>query len=605
LSADVVGFSRLMGEDEQATLESLKQSRAAITKLVNEQKGHILDTAGDSVLAEFPSVVRAVECAIAIQKELDTLNHNRPQGRHMRYRIGVSLGDVIADEQTIYGDGVNLAARTQTLSDPGGICLSGPAYEQVRDKLDLKVESLGKQRLKNIAEPVVCYRVLFGQGQSSVSPKAFVRALLGVLAVAGIAAATIGIVLLLVDRDEPTVNPRPVPAGQPSVAVLPFTNLSDDPAQEYFSDGITEEIITSLSRLSGLLVISRSSSFAYKGQLIDVREVGKQLDARYVLEGSVQRYQDRVRIIAHFVDAESGFQLWAERYDRPFEDALALQDEITRQIVDSLSIELSAAERRNLAKRYTNDMQAFDNFLQGQAQFVRHTPEANRRARELFTRAIERDPAFARAYGAKALTYADAYRFFWTDSPEPDAEEALNLARQAVALDIDSPETNWVLGYVELFVAGDSERAIESGERALAGDPNNSDAHALLAVCYVFSGRPERGRELIEQAMQLNPHHPSQYPSVLGYAHFFSGEYDSARLALEEAIRQNPDRVSPNIFLVATLVRMGQLGDAKWQAEIVRSIDPQFDIQAWAQRWPYWEAEIRDRFVADLQRAGL
>ena len=387
--------------------------------------------------------------------------------------------------------------------------------------------------------------------------------------------------------------------------MLAFANLSGKDEFEYFSDGITDEIITSLSRLSGLLVISRTSSFAYKGKPIDIKEVGQQLGARYVLEGSVRRYGGRVRINAHFIDAMTGFQLWAERYDRPFEDVLGLQDEITRRIVGSLSVELSADERRALARRYTNDMQAFDYFLRGQAQFVRHTPDDNRMARKMFTGAIERDPAFARAYGAKALTFVDAYRFSWGDNPEAAAEQALTLARKAVALDIDSPEVNWVLGYVELFVSRDPERAIAAGEQAIVVDPNSADAYALLARAYLATGKPERARELIEKAMRLNPHYPSQYPSVLGYAHFFSKRYDSAIIALEDALRENPERLPPNVYLVATYVRSGRMDDAKWQAETVRSIDPRFVAGTWVERQAFSDRQTADRLVADLQRAGL
>ncbi len=387
--------------------------------------------------------------------------------------------------------------------------------------------------------------------------------------------------------------------------MLPFANLSGREAQSYFSDGVTDEIINALSRVSGLLVISRTSSFAYKGQPIDIKEVGRELGARYVVEGSVRRAGGRVRIIAQLVDAKTGFQLWAERYDRKLEDTLDVQDEVARRIVSSLSVELSEAERRSLARRYTNDVEAYDYFLRGQAEFVRHTAAANERARAMLDKAIERDPAFARAYAAKALTYADAYRFSWGDDADFAARQALGLARKAVSLDIDSPETHWVLGYVELFVSDDPEAALEAGRRALALEPSNADAHALLAVSHLYVSEPDRARELIQKAMRLNPHYPSQYPSVLGYAHFFSGRYDNARVALEEAIEQNPERTPPNVYLVATHMRAGRLEEARWRATLLRSIAPQFDAEAWAQRQPFVDRNTVKRVVADLRRAGL
>lgn len=402
------------------------------------------------------------------------------------------------------------------------------------------------------------------------------------------------------DSSPPTVVP-----DKPSIAVLPFVNLSGKEELGYFSDGITDEIITALSKLSGLFVISRTSSFTYKEQLIDIKQVGQKLGVRYVLEGSVRRSGGRVRVTAQLIDANTGFQLWAERYDRKLTDSLDLQDEITKRIVASLSIELSAAEQRTLAKRYTNDMEAFDYFLRGQALLVRHSKDANERARDMFAKAIERDPVFARAYAALALTYADAYRFFWSSDVDVAGRQAVDIAQKAVALDTDSPQANWVLGYVELFVSDNPKRAIESGRRALAFEPNNADGHALLAVSYIYAGQPDRARDLIQRAMRLNPHYPSQYPSVLGYAHFFSGRYDDARVALQEALEQNPERLPPNVYLAATYVRAGQLDEARWQAKMIRSIDPLFSARTWAKRQPFSHQGTLEDVVRDLERAGL
>jgi adenylate cyclase len=392
---------------------------------------------------------------------------------------------------------------------------------------------------------------------------------------------------------------------KPSIAVLPFANLSGKEELGYFSDGITDEIITALSKLSGVFVISRTSSFTYRGQPIDIKQVGQKLGVRYVLEGSVRRSGGRVRVTSQLVDTNTGFQLWAERYDRKLKDSLDLQDEITKRIVASLSIELSAAEQRTLAKRYTNDMEAFDYFLRGQALFVRHSKDANERARDMFAKAIERDPVFARAYAALALTYADAYRFFWSRDVDEAGRQAVDLAQKAVSLDIDSPQANWVLGYVELFVSGNPKSAIESGKRALAFEPNNADGHALLAVSHIYVGQPDRARDLIQKAMRLNPHYPSQYPSVLGYAHFFSGRYDDARVALQEALEQNPERIPPNVYLAATYVRAGELDEARWQAKVIQLIDPLFNVKTWARRQPFSEPGTLESVVKDLERAGL
>jgi adenylate cyclase len=603
LSADVVGYTRLMGRDEQATLESLKESRRIFAEHVAECDGRVNDTAGDSILAEFPSAVRAVECAIAIQGALRQRNGQLPEDRQMRYRIGINVGDVIADGDTIYGDGVNVAARTQELADPGGISICGPAYEQVRDKLDLNVESLGRQRFKNVAEPIVCYRIADKPGAAPTPPTRRYR-LLGTLAAVGVAAIAAGALLFQTERGE---EPAPVESAmdtRPSVAVLPFTNLSADPAQTYFSDGITSDIITDLSRLKALRVIARQSTFTYKDTSLGIPEIAKALGVRYVVGGSVQKAGQRLRINVHVTDAPSNSELWGERYDGSVDDLFAVQDEVTRRIVDVLAVQLTSEEQRNLGRAQAHSFEAYDLFLQGQEQYRVRTREGNEHAKEAYKRAIALDPEFARAYGALAAALAYEYWRGWTDAPNEAIEHALELAQRAVTLDDQSPQAYWALGYVHLR-RKEYQEATEAAERAVKLAPNYADGYGLMALVDVFTGQYEQAVALIRKAMDLNPYYTYEYPNLLGRAYYGLGRYSQAAQAFEKALQKNANTVAPRLYLASSYLRMGRADDAEWEIEQAQMAEPGITLSQVANTLPLQDRAELNRLLDDLRQAGL
>src|SRR5438445_4470945 len=437
-SADVKGYSRLMGEDEVATVRTLTAYREVMTALIRERRGRVVDATGDNLLAEFASVVDAVECAVALQRELRSLNAPLPVSRRLEFRIGINLGDVIVDGERIYGDGVNIAARVEGLAEAGGIAISGTVYDQVKNKLALAYEALGEHVVKNIREPVRVYRVLPELEPAGTRPeigkavgrRRWRRAM-----------SLLGVVLLAVARGVAvwslafrSRSPGFGLTDKPSVAVLPFENMSGDAGQEYFSDGITEDLITGLSKPSGLFVIARNSVFAYKGKALKPAQVSRELGVRYLLEGSVRKAGNRVRITAQLVDATTGYHVWAERYDRDLKDVFALQDEVTQKIVGVLAVKLTVPEKDRLGRAPTQNLEAYDDVLRGLEYHRRTTKEANAEARKMFARAVELDPDCAMAYAALVFAHLQAWQFQWSRDPET-LQRALELAQQASAHD--------------------------------------------------------------------------------------------------------------------------------------------------------------------------
>src|SRR5713101_8283615 len=419
LSTDVQGYSRLMGEDEVATIRTLTAYRELMTSLIQQYRGRVVDSPGDNLLAEFISVVEAVQCAVAIQRELKARNAQLPPHRRMEFRIGINLGDVIVEGERIYGDGVNIAARLEGLAEAGGLCISGTVYDQVKTKLSLDYEELGAQAVKNIAEPVRVYRVHLEPRTAAPAVRQPRRLMARYWR--KVALAALGLVLILgggVTVWQLSFRP-PSPAGvlpseraaalplpeKPSIAVLPFVNMSGDPEQEYFSDGMTEDLITDLSKLSGLFVIARNSVFTYKGKAVKPEQVSRELGVRYVLEGSVRKAGDRVRITAQLVDATTSYHLWADRYDRDLKDIFAVQEEISRKIVAALAVQLTAGEHARLGRQYTDNLEAYDYLLRGSESLGRYTKETNVQARQMFEQAIALDPTFALAYALLSVTY--------------------------------------------------------------------------------------------------------------------------------------------------------------------------------------------------------
>jgi adenylate cyclase len=616
LSADVAGYSRLMHEDEEATLVALNKGREIFASHITQYGGRVVDTAGDSVLAEFPSVVDAVRCAIDVQQALDEQAVELPVERRMLFRIGIGLADVLVDKEAIYGDGVNIAARVQTLATPGGICLSGVAYNQVKDKLKLPYEFTGKQQVKNISDPVPVYRIGAHTGDSAGRAPGVLRFAVPkrVAWIAGAAVALVGAVIIWVvffmPRPDTTAGlitaPQTErrPLDKPSLVVLPFTNMSKDPDQDYFSDGITEDLITNLSRLSNLTVIARTSAFTYKDKAPKISDVAKDLDVRFVLEGSVQKAGEQVRITAKLVDSQSASPLWAERYDRELKDIFAVQDEVSQRIVNALAVRLTTVEKGRLKHSATNSLAAYDLFLRGQQYFHQKSKQGNELAREAYRRAIELDPTYARPYGALAVVTINDYRNGWTDSPTETKNRALELAKKAVSLDNASPPVYWSLGFVQLFHK-QYEAAEAAVQRAVALAPNYADGYGLLAFISNFQGRAEDAVAYIRKAMALNPYHTYDYPWNLGRAYYTLGRYTEAASALEDANYRNQNALYPRLFLAATYVRLGRQDDAEWQVDEIITQNPGTTLSHLANTFPIKNPAHMDAFLNDLRQAGL
>jgi adenylate cyclase len=613
-SADVKGYSRLMGEDELATVETLKKYREVMTSLIHQYRGRVVDAPGDNVLAQFSSVVDAVECAAKIQEELKARNAELPENRRMEFRIGVNLGDVIEEGDRIYGDGVNIAARLESIADPGGICISKTAFDQIETKLPLGYEYLGEQTVKNIAKPVGAYRVL-------TEPEAAGKVVEGkrprpgqwrwtALAIAAVllvgAAATIWRFYFRPPPMEPASLEKmafPLP-DKPSIAVLPFVNMSGDPNQEYFSDGITEEIITALSKIPRLFVIARNSTFTFKGKPVKVQKVAEDLGVRYVLEGSVRKAGDRVRITAQLIDAIAGHHVWAERYDRDMKDIFVLQDEITLKILMALQVKLAEGEQRVLLGKGTNNLDAYLKLLQSGEHAVRFTKEDNVLARQLAEEAIALDPGYAMAYLRLSATHLMDLLYGSSKSPRESLKLAEELVQKALALDANLAEAHAFLGRIYL-TKRQHEKAIAEGERALAMAPNSAFIHAALAFTLRHSGRPEEAIALFKKAIRLNPIPPAWYFSGLGFSYFELGQYEEAMAEFRKALNCAPDSQFSHIGLTATYSKLGRGEEARAAAAEVLRINPKFSLKQWAKTHMYKDQADLDHFVEALRRAGL
>jgi TolB-like protein/class 3 adenylate cyclase len=524
LSTDAVDYSRLMGEDEEATVRTLNAYREVFTTLIQQHNGQVLDSTGDNLLAEFVSVVDAVQCAVAVQKEIKSRNDELAENRRMQFRIGINLGDVIQEKGRIYGDGVNIAARLEGLSEPGGICISKTAFDHIESKLPYGYDYLGDHTVKNISKPVGAYRVLMEprvtvSGKSlgkKIAGKRRMPILIGVAAVVVIA-VTVGIWQFYKGRT--SVEPAsvenmalPLP-DKPSIVVLPFDNLSGDPEQEYFSDGMTDDLITDLSKISGLFVIARNSSFQYKGQSVDVKKVSRELGIRYVLEGSVRKAEDTVRINAQLIDATTGGHLWAERYDRDYKDIFALQDEIVQHIVSTLAVKLTQGEKDQLAGKYTDNLEAYDYYLRGEQFLHSFSGEGIGKAKSMYEKAIHLDSKFAHAYAAHAMAnyYIWRYGFTGTATASTDArEQAFESVTKALALDGRLPAAHSVLAGLYLVDLRYDE-AIASAAKAVALDPNNADSYVMQSYVLTKAGTHEEALEAINTAFRLNPKPPPHY----------------------------------------------------------------------------------------------
>ncbi|MBI3757340.1 MAG: adenylate/guanylate cyclase domain-containing protein [Deltaproteobacteria bacterium] len=579
LHADVKGYSRLMEEDEVGTLRTLTAYRTVTDSLIEQHRGRIVGTAGDSILAEFASAVEAVQCAADIQQALRPRNAALPPNRRMEFRIGINVGDVIVEGPQLYGDGVNIAARLEALAEGGGICLSGTVYDQVENKLSLGYEYLGAQTVKNIAKPVRVYRV-----QSETEAP-----------------------VLELGKGEGIV-PLPLLPDKPSIVVLPFINLSKDPEQAYFSDGITEDITTDLSKISSLFVISCHSAFTYKDKVAKVQDISREMGVQYVLEGSVRRAEGRVRITVQLIDGTTDYHLWAERYDRPLTDVFALQDEIRQKVVFALKVKLTPEERERFRRAPTNNLEAYDFYLRGQESVLHAQYEAkkeeNEQARQMLEKALDLDPRYAGAYTALGRIYFLDWFYQWSSDCAQSLERAFELVQRAVALDESLSMPHRVLGQIYVWKK-QHEQAIVEAERAIALDPNDADGYASLGSILVFAGRPEEAIGLTEKAIRLNPRCPSWYLFASGSAYRVARRYEEALTALKRLLTLEPNYTPAYVNLSACYAELGWLEEAQAKVVELRRLTPNFSLEVYKQFLPYKDPAEVERFLAALRRAGL
>jgi adenylate cyclase len=615
LSADVKGYSHLMGADEETTVRTLTIYRELISTLVVDHNGGVVDSTGDNILAEFASVVDALRCAWDVQQEIKSRNTDLPENRRMNFRIGINLGDVIEEKDRIYGDGVNIAARLENLAEEGGICISGTAYDQVKNKLPFRYEYNGEQTVKNIKEPVRVYSVLIKPetarkaiADNKVRRKTWKKVTLSAFIVlVVVAGGFIGWYLYhhQAAQIEPASSDKMAFAlpDKPSIVVLPFTNMSEDPEQEYFSDGITEDLITDLSKISGLFVIARGSAFIYKGKAAKIAEVGRELGVRYVLEGSVRKANSRVRITAQLVDATTGGHLWAERYDRDLKDIFALQDEVTQKIVAALAVKLTADEKKRLMRKYTDNIDAYDFYLQGAEYQNRYTKEANVQARQLFKRAVGLDPEFAMAHAALGFTHFHEWTFGWSRDPQP-LEHAFELAQLTLDLDDSLPLGHHLLGKVYLWKK-QHEKAIAELKKAIAFSPNDADQLVGLGYILNFTGRPEDALGLVKKAMRLNPMYPAYYLWELGHSYFLTGRYEEAIETLNKVLDRNSDFMPAHAYLAASYSEIRREEEARAEVAEIKRLSPQISLEAMRQRLPYKDQAGMERLFDRMRKAGL
>jgi len=572
LNADVAGYSRLMGEDDDATVRTLTGYREMMTALIKERGGRVVDSPGDNLLAEFSSVGHAVECAVEIQRGLRERNADLPEDRRLEYRIGINLGDVIEEGERIYGDGVNIAARLESLAEPGGICISGSVYNQIRSRLELEYEDLGEKSVKNIKEPVSVYRVL-------IKPESVTD--------------------VTVEKKD-----YALPEG-PSIAVLPFVNMSDDPKQEHFSDGLTENIITGLSCDGRLLVIARNSTLSYKGKSVKVQEVGRELGAQYVVEGSVQKTEDRVRITAQLINGKTGHHVWSDRYDRELKDVFSLQDEITMKIMAAVGIKL--VEGQQYGEKYlppSGSLEVFMKRMKATNYYWRMNREDNILARQELEEAIALDPQYSLPYSWLALTHLLDFWLQCTESPEISFAQASKNIEKALALDDENWHAHYALGHLYLL-RKEPVKVISALERAIAINRNANDAYALLGYLFTTTGKPEEGIKLTEKAIRLNPIPPDIYLLWLGIGYYFLGQYEDAVKVYKQVLRHSPNNLFFHINLIAAYSASAREEEARHQAQELLRLDPSFSVDKWAETVDFKDKALTERYIAHLRKAGL
>jgi adenylate cyclase len=613
LAADVVSYSRMMAADEQGTHTRLKALRQDfIEPKISEHHGRVVKLMGDGALVEFASVVDAVQCAVEIQRDMSERNDGLAQDERIRFRIGVNLGDIIIEDNDIYGDGVNIAARLEGLAEPGGIVISGTAFDHAKNKVEAGFRFLGRQPVKNIPEPVRAYRVLLDPsaagtivGEESVRPPSW--RVMATAAAVLLAVASAGAVGWLRPWER-TPEPRGTFAAKPSIAVLPFHNLSDNPDEEYFADGLTDDLITDLSQISGLFIIARDSAFAYKDQPPELREVARELGVRYVLEGSVRRAGERVRINAQLIDGTTGGHVWAERYERDYADIFAVQDQVLKEIVGALSVQLTEAEQTQVTRLPTRNLEAYDYYLRAEEEM--HRPEGQAgvvRALELYEHAVALDHDFADAYSG----YAGAAAYLWTGSYDASMAGAVarkrlyDAAGRALALSPQLPKAHAVLAEAQ-SVDGEHEAAIQSARRAVDFGPSDAEAYATLASVLASAGMPAEAVAAAETALRLNPKPPASTLITAGLALFLDRQYERAIEALEQARDLAPKLNDSRWHLAMAYAHAGRIQEGMGEVRALLKQEPSHNVQFVRLMLSHFRrGDDLNRLLEGLRKAGL
>ena len=608
LSADVQGYSRLMGDDEVATFKTITEYREIFASIVSQYNGRVVDSPGDNILSEFASVVDAVQCAVEIQKVLKAKNEELPENRRMIFRIGVNLGDVIHEDDRIYGDGVNIAARIESLADGGGICISGSAYEQIENKLALGYNFIGEHSVKNIAKPIKVYKVPMEPGERKEKKtriKTWHWAALALLVLILVGSAFWNF-YLPTQRVEPASLEKmafPLP-DKPSIAVLPFDNLGTDSKYKHLGDSITENIITSLSKIPKLFVIARNSTSIYKGKPVKIQQVSEELGARYVLEGSVQTEGEDVRVTAQLIDAVTGHHLWAERYNRKIKDLFAVMDEITLKIIAALQVKLTEGEQAHLWARGTDNLNAYLKFIQARSILETLNRENNARARQMFEEVIALDKNYVSAYWGLVWTYLmDQY---YGNKPKEAVKKAMHFAHKGLAIDESNADIHAVLGECYLRQR-QYEKAISECERAIDLNPNLADAYFHLGRVLHHAGKHKEAVKQFKKAIRLNPMPQSYFYLNLGFSYQHLGKHEDAIKAFKETIRMTPKMLFPYLRLAASYSLLGQDEDARaWVAEVYK-INPNFRLESIKNvlLHVYKNQSDADLIIGAMQKAGL
>jgi adenylate cyclase len=615
LHADVVGSTALVQQNEQMAHTRIQDSFRRFGETIFNYHGQVRELRGDALLAEFARASDAVSAALSFQSEQAEFNAHLKDDIRPLVRVGIAMGEVVIADDTITGAGVVLAQRLEQLADPGGICITPAIREAIPRRLPFELNNIGEQELKGFDEPVGVYRVVLtpgaavphpepGRSGSSTQDAPRLKVVIAAVTMAVIAAAAFGIFTW---QSEEPISPDPkviTPSEKPSIAVLPFNNMSGDPDQEYFADGITEDLTTDLSRISGLFVVARNSSFAYKGRSMDLRTVAQELGVKYVLEGSVRRVNDQIRINAQLVDGDTGGHIWADRFDGTMADIFSLQDDVNRKIVEELKVSLTPTEEERLVRIETTNPDAYDMLLRGLEQYTYYSRESMVAAREWYQQAVALDPNYARAYSNIALTYGTEVNFYWTLNRQESIELGLEYANKALQLDDSIPQI-YLTRSILYLSQRQHEAALEAAMRTVEVFPDYADGHAALAFILSYSGRYEQALKALERAKQLNIQVTGVYFGVEGRILFLMGRYTDALATLEKSIDLNPGFDRTHLTLAAVLVRLGRLDDAAWEVEEALAITPEITLAKERTEANYLHASDLENYLDALREAGI